>query len=206
MAVQFTEYSNHYEGCGKRNNESLCFISFQSMSGNHEAFQSNHSSHLSLIKFSAVSTDLRRKKDTACLVFQHFESFKQYCRWEYGHKCILFFIISLWILKRKMQCRFWHLKIFWSPWKTKKWDKTEHTKNILFFADEIYVKHGFHFWLTVYRWLHLQCWNAVTCCNILKSRFRIFIIWVSKQIGNWDKKGKHLPIWGKDRSTFVFVT
>lgn len=101
MAVQFTEYSNHYEGCGKRNNESLCFISFQSMSGNHEAFQSNHSSHLSLIKFSAVSTDLRRKKDTACLVFQHFESFKQYCRWEYGHKCILFFIISLRILKRK---------------------------------------------------------------------------------------------------------
>lgn len=69
------------------------------MSGNHEAFQSNHSSHPSLIKFSAVSIDLRRKKDTACPLFQHLESFKQYCRWEDGHKYILFVIIPLQSLK-----------------------------------------------------------------------------------------------------------
>lgn len=69
LAVQFSECSNHYDGCGKRNNEPLYFISLQFMSGKHKAFQSNHSSHPSLIKFSAVSKDLRRKKDTACPVF-----------------------------------------------------------------------------------------------------------------------------------------
>lgn len=95
LAVQFSECNNHYDGCGKRNNEPLYFISLQSMGGNHEGFQSNHSSHPSLIKFSAVSTDLRRKKDTACLVCRHLESFKQYCRWEDSHKCILFVRISL---------------------------------------------------------------------------------------------------------------
>jgi len=95
--------------------EIMClFISFQSKGGNHEAFQSNHSSHPSLIKFSAVSTDLRRKEDTGCLVFQYLESLKQYCTWEYGHKCIFFYHFSP-DFKMEKVMQILTLKIFLSP-------------------------------------------------------------------------------------------
>lgn len=168
------------------------------MGGNHEAFQSNHSSHPSLIKFSAVSTDLRRKKDTACLVCRHLESFKQVGRWSQ-----MYFICQNFSpdLKMKNVMQTLTSENILEPLKTEKVRQNRTCKICFIFAENIYVKSGFYFWLTVHRWLHLQCWNAMICCNILKSRFRIFIVWVLKKLGNGDRKGK-TPTRGKDGSCF----
>lgn len=89
--------------------------------------------------------------------------------------------------------------------KTEEVRQNRTCKICFIFAEHIYVKSGFYFWLTVYRWLHLQFWNAMICCNILKSKLRIFIVWVLKKLGNWDKKGK-APISRTDGSMFLFAT
>lgn len=89
--------------------------------------------------------------------------------------------------------------------KTEEVRQNRTCKICFIFAEHIYVKSGFYFWLTVYRWLHLQFQNAMIFCNILKSKFRIFIVWVLKKLGNWNKKGK-APISRTDGSMFLFAT